>query len=220
MTAAAAYGPLNVLVVDDQRAFGESLAVVIDTQDDLACVGVASSGAEAVAEVVRHRPQIVLMDVGLPGVDGIAATEQIVAASPGVRVIILTGRPDATVLARAATAGAAAFLSKAASIDDILDAVRQPVSRRLAVDPSALEGVVSGGCPPGAMELTARELDVLRLLADGRQPKQIAPILGIALPTCRAYIKTLLQKLGAHSALEAVVVAHRHGLIRLADPLG
>jgi DNA-binding NarL/FixJ family response regulator len=216
----AAGEQVKVLIVDDQRAFVESLAIVIDAQDDLACVGIARSGSEAVSEAASRSPDVVLMDVGLPGIDGVGATEQIVAAIPGVRVIILTGRADAPTLVRAAAAGASAFLLKSSSVGEILDAVRQPSTGRLEIDPVALGAFVSDGGPLAARQLTGRELEVLGLLAEGRQPKQVARELGITVTTCRGYIKSLFQKLGAHSALEAVVVAHRHGVIRLPEPLG
>jgi len=209
---------ISVLLVDDQRAFVESIAIVIDAQPDLQCVGVTTTAASAVAEAARVRPDVVIMDVMLPDFDGIEATSRIIRNLPETRVVILTGRPDATALARAATAGACAFMMKSSSIEEILDAVRQPSSRRLQIDPDALSSLLTGhAVPPGVSELTQRELEVLGQLAEGHQPKQIARHFGITLTTCRGYIKAIFQKLGAHSALEAVILAHRCGVIDLDD---
>jgi len=207
---------VSVLLVDDQRAFVESIAIVIDAQPDLECVGATTTAASGVAEAALLQPDVVIMDVRLPDFDGIEATTKIVSRHPDTRVVILTGRPDATALARAATAGATAFMMKSSSIEEILDAVRQPASRRLQIDPDALTSLlVDHPVPPGFCELTQRELEVLGQLAEGHQPKQIARHFGITLTTCRGYIKSIFQKLGAHSALEAVILAHRHGLIDL-----
>jgi DNA-binding NarL/FixJ family response regulator len=211
---------MRVLIVDDQRAFVESMAIVIDSREELTCVGVARNGTDGIDAARRHQPDIVLMDVGLPDIDGVEATAVIVDEIPGVRVVMLTGRPDATVLARAAAAGASAFLLKDSSIDEIVEAMHAVPSQTMTVDRSALAVVLGADSshPAGVDELTQRELEVLGALATGHQPKQIARQLGITLPTCRGYIKSLFQKLGAHSALEAVVLAHRYGLIRLPDP--
>jgi DNA-binding NarL/FixJ family response regulator len=210
---------LRVLLVDDQRAFVESIAIVIDAQPDLHCVGLAASGAEAVDAAARLQPDVVVMDLMLPDFDGIEATAKILHGCNEMKVVILTGRPDATALARSATAGASAFMMKSSSIEEILDAVRQPATRRLQIDPDALKPLLeSHSVPPGVSELTQRELEVLGELAEGHQPKQIARHFGITLPTCRGYIKAIFQKLGAHSALEAVILAHRYGVIDLDDP--
>ncbi len=211
--------PLRVLLVDDQRAFVESIAIVIDSQPDLQCVGIATSATDGVEEAARLRPDVVIMDLMLPDFDGIEATAKLTQNCPDCTVLILTGRPDATALARAAAAGASAFMMKSSSIEEILDAVRQPPTRRLQIDPDALKSLLHGGStPPGVSEMTQRELEVLAQLAEGHQPKQIARHLGITLTTCRGYIKAIFQKLGAHSALEAVILAHRFGVINLDEP--
>jgi SARP family transcriptional regulator, regulator of embCAB operon len=211
--------PMTVFLVDDQRAFVESIAIVIDAQPDLECVGVATCAGDAVAAAARLRPDVVVMDLILPDFDGIEATSKIIQDNADAKVLILTGRPDATALARAATAGATAFMMKSSSIEEILDAVRQPPTRRLQIDPDALSSLLEDhSAPAGVAELTQRELEVLGQLAEGHQPKQIARHLGITLTTCRGYIKAIFQKLGAHSALEAVILAHRFGVINLDEP--
>lgn len=210
-------GVRRVLVVDDQRSFAQSLGVVIDAQDDLTCVGAASTGEEAVDMAKREQPTVILMDVDLPGIDGVEATRRVIAENPEIDVVILTGLPDATVLARAATAGAQAFLLKDSSVDEILGAVRSSHRHgQIDVGSDAIRQFIGADSSPALEEITQRELEVLGMLAEGRQPKEIARSLGISLHTCRGYVKNLLTKLGAHSALEAVVIAHRQGLISLA----
>lgn len=211
---------LRVVVVDDQRSFAESMAVVVDSQPDMCCVAVARNHEEGVRAAREHEPDVILMDVGLPGVDGVETTAHVMREYPGTQVVVLTGRPDVTVLARAAAAGATAFLLKDSSVEEVLDAIRTTSSTRVQVDSDALTAILDQDDrqrPPGLEELTQRELEVLGELGRGHQPKQIARILGIAVPTCRGYIKTLFQKLGAHSALEAVVLAHRYGLLQPDD---
>lgn len=205
----------TVLIVDDQRTFADSIAAVVDNEPDLRCVGTLSTGEAAVERCASELPDVILMDVDMPGIGGVEATRQIVDQHRDAHVVVLTGVADATVLARAASVGARSFLLKDAPVGDVLDAVRSTDLRRsMDVDPDAIERLLDG---PGGRELslTPRELEVLGLLATGQQPKQIARALGISLHTCRGYIKNILQALDAHSALEAVVEAHRRGLIRL-----
>ena len=205
----------RVLVVDAQRAFAESLALVIDAHDGLCCVGSVGSGDDAVAMAAEQRPDVVVMDVVLPTMDGIVAIRRIVEHAPDVAVVVLTGFPDASILARAESAGVRAFLLKDASVTEILATVCT-VERAgsMVVDPGMVQQFL-GGADPGGSALTQRELEVLGLLAQGRQPKQIAYDLGITVNTCRGYVKNILAKLETHSALEAVLEANRRGLITL-----
>lgn len=209
----------RVLIVDDQVAFAQSLAIVIDAQDDLECVGWVGSGEDAVELAAAERPSVVLMDIGLPGIDGVEATRQILDVVPDADVVVLTGAPDASVLARSASAGACAFLLKDSSVPEILEAVR--TARRggaMGLDAAVIGHLLDDDGIAADTALTQRELEVLGLLARGQQPKEIARSLGITVNTCRGYVKNVLAKLGAHSALEAVVEAHRLGLITLPSP--
>lgn len=205
-----------MLVVDAQLAFAQSLATVIAMQDDLECVGAVTSGEEAIERAAAEAPSVVLMDVDLPGIDGVEATRRILDRVPGVDVVILTGTPDATVLARAASAGARAFLLKRSSLEDVLEAVRGAhLAGAMGLDAATIGHLLGDEGTVADTALTLRELEVLGLLAQGQQPKEIADSLGITVNTCRGYVKNVLSKLRAHSALEAVVEAHRLGLISL-----
>lgn len=206
----------RVLVVDDQRAFSELLALALDVQDDLECAGVALTKADALALVAEERPDVVLMDIHLPDGCGIEATRELKELCPDCDVLILTGRPDASLLARAADAGASGFLVKDHSLEVILTNLRRPRENTMRVEPATLAGLLQGdhrGDEAPRVSLTNRELTVLGLLGEGVAPKQVAYRLGISLHTARGYVKSILRKLDSHSVLEAVVTAQRLGLL-------
>ena len=220
MTSARAVASQRVLVVDDHHTFAELLAGALHRQPDHATVGHASTGQQAVDLCARLRPDVVLMDVQLPDIDGFAATTAIVAMQPGVRVLLLTAIVTATAAARAASSGACGFLAKEGHLEDMLKAIRSARPGGFAVDPALLIQLslqkTTGGLPP-SRQLTERELDVLHLLGDGNDVATISRRLGISSNTCRGHVKSLLAKLDAHSQLEAVVLAVRHGLVRIGE---
>ena len=226
-----------VLVVEDQHALASALEVAIGAQPDLECLGAAGTVDEALGQMSSHVPDVVLMDIQLPGSDGIEGTRKIMAAYPDVSVLILTANATAGQLAAAAAAGAAGFLTKDSSFPDILDAIRNPVGGKLVIEgttlralidelsaaemehgvepaePAERAGQVRGGQVPGWARLTAREQEVLALMGEGLDPKAIAERLVVSLHTARGHVKSVMMKLGAHSQLEAVVVATRAGLL-------
>lgn len=209
----------GILVVEDQRAFAQSIQVVLEAQDEVGWVEAVSDGESSIDVARERRPDVVVMDFELPGMNGIEATRRLLDHDPGITVVVLTGIPDAAVFARAAAAGAHAFLLKDSSLDEILEAVLHTSPRsRIEVDPSSVEEIVKAGDHDASevvTQITPRELEVLGLLSEGRQPKEIARSMGISVNTCRGYVKSLLAKLDAHSALEAVVTANRLGVISL-----
>ena len=221
-----------MLIVDDHLAFSGAVEIAINAQGDMMSVGEAASVAAALDAVRRLAPDVVLMDVHLPDGDGIAATKQIVELGLGTRVLILTAHTDVDVMARAASAGACGFLPKESSVGAVLRAIRAAGEGQMVVDGSTLAAILgrlhrpvtaSPDQPTGTPALTPREHDVLELMGQGLDPHAIARELGISLNTCRGYQKSILAKLGAHSQLEAVVIASRRGVIdsdisRLARP--
>ncbi|MFC4589576.1 response regulator transcription factor [Sphaerisporangium corydalis] len=210
----------RVLVVEDQRALAGALEIAIGAQPDLDCVGTAGTVEEAVRLVETRSPDVVLMDVHLPGDDGIEGTRRIKAAHPGIRVLILTGDPTPGLLGAAATAGATGFLPKDSAFPDILRVIRASVDDAIVMVEGGtfrelFKGAGPGAAPPGddRTGLTARELEVLGLMGEGLDPQAIAGHLVLSPHTARGHVKNVMMKLGAHSQLEAVVVAHRMGLL-------
>lgn len=217
----AARARTRVLVVDDHKTVAEAISLAVDLQDDLESVGVAATVEEAADLVVKHDPDVVLMDLRLPDADGVEGTRRVKSLRPRARVLILTAHGDLEVMARAASAGASGFLPKTSSVAQILDAIRTAKVGGMLVEPSTLTGLVQhlrGSKEPKragvkATQLTAREHDVLMLMGNGLDPRAIAKRLGIGLSTCRGHVQAVLSKLEVHSQLEAVVAAVRRGVI-------
>jgi DNA-binding NarL/FixJ family response regulator len=212
---------LRVLVVDDHQTVADLLVVALRYESDIECVGRAASAAEAVALAEHHQPDVVLMDLSLPDMDGLQATAIITAAHPEMRVILLTAATDPRLVAQAASAGACAFVPKSAALEVLLDAIRGARNGAMIVDPSVLTALVELGQSSSQQQerqvgmLTAREQDVLGLLGTGLDVRRVAQELGISQNTCRGHVKSVLAKLDCHSQLEAVVVATRLGLLDL-----
>jgi DNA-binding NarL/FixJ family response regulator len=224
MTAAAAsephYNGATILIVDDHRSFADLLSAALDTVPGLRCIGTAATAAEGVAKAVAMRPDIVVMDIQMPKQDGLQATRQIREAAPDTMVAVVTAHRDPDWVSRAAQAGASAFIPKDGSLAEMIDVLRNVRPGKMLVAPGAFRasGSTSTNFPsPAAPNLTQRELDVLTYLGQGMQAKGIAKVLGITLHTCRGYIKSLHQKLGVSSQLEAVIKAQHLGLIGSAE---
>ena len=220
-----------VLVVEDQQALASALEVAIAAQPDLECLGSAGTVDDALEQVARHVPDVVLMDIQLPGGSGIECTRLIKASYPEVTVLILTADASATRLAQAAAAGASGFLTKGSSFADILSAIRNPAAGQMVIEGTTLWALIDAlrdvepepagpavvpaqaGHEQDWARLTAREQEVLALMGEGLDPKAIAERLVLSLHTARGHVKSVMTKLGAHSQLEAVVVATRSGLL-------
>lgn len=207
-----------VLVVDDQRSFADAIALAITTQRDLRCVGTVGSAEEAIEFVERGCPDVVLLDLRLPGMDGVEAISHLRRACPRLRVIVLTADTRAEALLGAADAGADAFLPKEQRFADVLEALRAsdalPIADRRVMARLLRQALpVREGTEERDPGLTDREYAILALLADGIPLKQIARRLGITTNTCRGHVRALLAKFDAHSQLGAVVKAARAGLL-------
>lgn len=222
-TGGAAPAVITVLVVEDQQVLASALEVALDAQPDLACAGTAETVDDALALIASRRPDVVLMDIELPGGDGITGTRRIRDGYPDVRVLVLTGGATPGRLAEAMAAGASGFLGKDSGLPDVLAAIRNPAG---AVAPAA---TASGGYQapeagdrsargdeaglPGGVRLTMREREVLALMGEGHDPAAIAERLVVSIYTARGHVKNVMMKLGAHTQLEAVVLATRAGLL-------
>ncbi|GAB2757341.1 response regulator [Terrabacter sp. AAH1] len=208
---------LRVLVVDDHRTLADALCLAISAEPRMECVGTAHGAREATALVATASPDVVVMDVRLDDGDGVDVTRTITSDRPETRVVVLTAHVDESLLTRAAEAGACAVLPKGGPLTELMESLRTAPRDGFAVHPVLLRTLIGASAAPRATPdlLTAREREVLTLLAEGRDPTTIARTLGISVLTCRGYIKSLLVKLDAHSQLEAVMIALRRRLIQL-----
>lgn len=223
--AEAAAVPLRVLLVDDHRTFAELLALGLDAQPDIRCVGHVQQADRAAEAVELLEPDVVLIDVHLGDDDGLDLAAELHRLRPELRIIALTASLDPVNVARAARAGACAYLPKAGALEDVLTAVRTAQAGRLVLQPDMVLDLValerrsaerSGPRHSGPL-LTAREQQVLELLGEGLDVNAIAKRLEIRTSTCRGYVQNLLGKLDAHTQLEAVVTATARGLLGKKD---
>jgi DNA-binding NarL/FixJ family response regulator len=217
---------VRVLLADDDALIRAGLAVVLGTAADLEVVAEAADGIEAVDLCLRHRPDVVLMDVRMPGIDGIEATRRLVVSRPEIKILILTTFRDDEYVYGALRAGASGFLLKRASPERLLDAVRTVAAGEALLDPSVTQGLIhrflaAGGAtvPRPSAEtrrqldrLTERERQVLLLVAQGRSNAEIADLLVIAESTAKTHVKRVLAKIDVHDRAQAVVFAYRSGL--------
>lgn len=217
---------VRVLLADDHGAIRAGLRLMLDQAPDITVVGEAADGAAAVANARALRPDVVLMDVRMPGTDGIEATRRVVAEGLGAVVALTTFDLDEHLFG-VLRAGAVGFLLKSVGAAELVDAVRRvaagegvlapEVTRRvLAASVAAPEGPAPGSgpvAPPGLDLLTAREREVLVLLAGGRSNQQVADALTVSETTAKTHVSRVLAKLGCRTRLEAAALAHRAGLV-------
>ena len=204
--------PIRILSVEDHPVFREKLSTIIGSQPDMLLVAQASNAIEAVAEFRRHRPDITLMDLRLPGTNGIDTLISIRGEYPDARVIILTTADSDGEIQRALRAGASGYVLKSMPKNELLDVIRSVHSGRRYVPPQVAARLAEH---LGEEDLTQRELEVLRLIRDGFRNKQIADRLAIAETTVNFHIKNLVEKLQANDRTHAVTIALRRGLLQM-----
>ena len=211
---------IRVALADDQELVRTGFRMILESEGDLSVVGEAEDGAQAFELVRRERPDVVLMDVRMPVLDGISATARIVAAGLPTRVLVLTTFDLDEVVFDAIRAGAAGFLLKTGPADDLVRAVRVVASGESLLSPSVTRRLVEefarrpSGAPPAAVdELTPRELDVLKLLARGLSNAEIAADLVVETSTVKSHVASILAKLGLRDRVQAVVAAYESGLV-------
>jgi DNA-binding NarL/FixJ family response regulator len=220
--------PIRVLLVDDHAMVRRGMRDFLSLHDDLEIVGEAADGAAAIAQAAALRPDVVVMDLLMPGVDGIDATARIKAADPDVEIVAITSFVEEARIVAALEAGASGFLLKDAEADELAAAIRAAASGEVHLDP-AVAGIVArrmrhrpGGGAGGGAEgggdalgsLTARERDVLGAVARGLSNRAIADELGITERTARTHVSNILAKLGLASRTQAALLAVQHGLDR------
>ncbi|WP_326720194.1 response regulator transcription factor [Streptomyces sp. NBC_00243] len=224
---------IRVLLADDQALLRATFRILIDSCDDLEVVAEATDGKEAVELARVHHPDVVLMDIRMPGTDGLAATAAICADAglSATRVLILTTFEIDEYVAQALRAGASGFLGKDVRADELLDAIRTVAAGDTLLSPLATRALITRflttpapGTPlalPGALDaLTAREREVMALAAEGHSNTEIAEQLFVSPLTVRTHVHRAMTKLNARDRAQLVVIAYQSGLVRPTPPQG
>ena len=211
---------IRVVVADDQTTIREALAGLLGLQDDLSVVATAADGDEAVAAAAEHSPDVVLMDLRMPGTDGIEATRRLTETQPDVAVVVLTTFADEESVLAALNAGARGYLTKESGGDDIARAVRAAAAGQAVLDRAVQERLVRSVATPPApapdpdqlSDLTVREREVLGLIGEGLSNRGIAQRLFVSEATVKTHINNLFAKTGVRDRAEAVRLAFTSGL--------
>jgi DNA-binding NarL/FixJ family response regulator len=210
---------MKILICDDQAVIRDGLEMLLNLEKDFQVVGAAQDGAEALELIAKKQPDVVLIDLKMPGMNGIEAIREIRARFPNVKALVLTTYDDDEWLFDAIRAGASGYLLKDTPRQKIVEAIRGTAEGKSFVDPSVagklLNQVASRQTQPASIlteKLTERELDVLRLVAKGIPNSEIAALLHLSEGTVRNHVSAILDKLGASDRTQAAVMAIQHGL--------
>lgn len=212
---------INVLIVDDHKLVRQGVRAFLETQPDITVIGEAESGAEAVEMATEHAPDVVLMDLVMPGMDGVETTRQVKQVSPRTQIIVLTSYHQDEFIFPAIRAGALSYLLKDAEPEELANAVHKAAKGEAVLHPRVaarvvqeLHGARHDVVPNPFTELSDRELEVLRLIADGMSNAEIAEQLVISEKTVKSHVSNILSKLHLGDRTQAAVYAWREGVVR------
>lgn len=213
---------IRVLIADDHQIVREGLHLILETQDDFEVVGQAVDGADALRLADQHQPDVILMDLRMPGMDGLTAIEKLTVSQPRIAVVILTTYNEDDLMVRGLRLGARGYLLKDSARQILFDTIRAAARGETLLKPEILARVLSAPGPlprnqisqaPVGPELTERELEVLAAVAGGERSKEIAYRLGITERTVKAHLASIFNKLGVDSRAAAIAVAAQRGLL-------
>lgn len=207
--------PIRVLLVDDHAVVRSGLSAFLLAYDDLELVGEASSGEEAVQQCVQQQPDVVLMDLVMPGMNGVAATQAVRTSCPQAQVIALTSFPEEDLVQGALRAGAISYLLKNVSADELVAAIRAAYAGHATLAPEATQALIDAAHRPPAPgdDLTSREREVLALMVEGLHNQEIADRLVVSRSTVKTHVSNILAKLEVGSRAEAISLALRQRLV-------
>ncbi len=220
---------IRVLIVDDQALVRAGFRMILDAEADIAVVGEAENGRDALDSCRRLTPDVVLMDIRMPVMDGIAATSELLGVGGTARVLVLTTFDEDDYIHDALAAGASGFLLKDAPPEQLVDAIRVVAAGDALLSPSVTRRVIAGFArrssrgtarPARLDQLTARELEVLQLVARGRSNAEIATELIVSEATVKTHVAHVLQKLHLRDRVQAVVLAYEAGVVQPGDAPG
>ena len=219
--------PYSIVLVDDHKIMRDGISAILQRGGEFVVLGEAENGVDGVRICKELRPDVVLMDIGLPGLNGIEATTELLRHVPGSKVVMLSMYDDEHSVISAIRAGARAFVLKKASDHDLLDALRTVAKGGSYLSPQVSDQLLhriqrgsleSSAAPSALASLSPRELQVMRMVAEGKTSKEIAGVLNLGLQTVRSYRKTLMRKLGVNNVAGLTQVALAAGLTRLPRP--
>lgn len=219
--------PVRLLLADDQKLMRQALRVFVENEPGMEVVGEAQDGRSAVIQAKTLHPDVVLMDLQMPRLDGVAATEEVLAACPNTKVVAVTTFHSEEYVIPALRAGASAYLLKDSEPEDIVAGIRSAVAGEFMASPRVTEvlvnSVVTSPSRPKTdpesiaqeMQLSEREIDVINLLCDGKSNREISQELFIAEPTVKSHIGRIMTKMGVRDRVQVVINAYRNGLVTL-----
>ncbi|HQV71304.1 MAG TPA: response regulator transcription factor [Thermoflexales bacterium] len=206
---------IRILIADDHPLVRRGLVSLINATEDFELVGEAMHGLDAITMTERSRPDVVLMDLQMPRLNGVHATSAICRKLPTVKVLILTSFNEEDKVQQAMDAGAAGFMLKTATAEELVESIRSVVLGRMALSPEVVQAIVQSKRQPGTIgqDLTDRERDVLKLIVDGRSNADIGAALSITLPTVKFHVSSILSKLSAQNRTEAAKLANKYKIV-------
>jgi DNA-binding NarL/FixJ family response regulator len=213
---------MNIVLADDHRMVREGLRSLLESEPDMHVVAEAENGRRAVELAAELTPDVLVMDIGMPALNGIEATRQILGDRPGTKVVALSMHSDRRFVSEMLKAGASAYLLKAGAFEELINAIRTVVAQKVYLSPRIADVVVDDYVrhlpkaePSAFASLTAREREVLQLLAEGKATKQAAAILRVSVKTVETHRRQIMEKLDLHSVAELTKYAIREGLTTL-----